>query len=93
MLREDLGKLAARNRHELLRCWELSHRALVGEAHIRHLLYRKETRWPGFYYRSDYPDMDEANWKVFVNSRYDPESGNWDVFTKPCLDIFKKTSV
>lgn len=89
MFKEDLGKLAARNRHELLRCWELVHRAWVGEAHIRHLLHRKETRWPGFYYRSDFPDMDEENWRVFVNSRYDPVSGDWSVFTKPFINIFK----
>ncbi len=89
MFREDLGKLAARNRHELLRCWELVHRAWVGEAHMRHLLFRKETRWPGFYYRSDYPDMDEQNWKVFVNSRFDPATGDWTIFTKPMVNIFK----
>ncbi len=89
MFREDLERLAARNRHELLRCWELVHRAWVGEAHMRHLLYRKETRWPGFYYRSDYPDMDEQNWKVFVNSRYDPATGDWSVFTRPMVNIFK----
>jgi adenylylsulfate reductase subunit A len=89
MLREDLGRLAARDRHELLRCWELVHRAWVGEAHMRHLLHRKETRWPGFYYRTDYPDLDETNWRVFVNSRYNPQTGDWNVFTKPCLRIFK----
>ncbi len=89
MLKEDLDRLAASSRHELLRCWELVHRYWVGEAHIRHLLFRKETRWPGFYYRSDYPDMDEQNWRVFVNSRYDPQSGDWNVFTRPCHRIFK----
>ena len=89
MFREDLGSLAAQSRHDLLRCWELVHRAWVGEAHMRHMLHRKETRWPGFYYRTDYPDMDEANWRVFVNSRYDPQTGNWDVFTKPCLQVIK----
>jgi adenylylsulfate reductase subunit A len=89
MLKEDLGHLAARDRHELLRCWELVHRAWVGEAHLRHLLFRKETRWPGYYYRSDYPDMDEANWRVFVNSRYDPQTGQWHVFTKPFIQVFK----
>jgi adenylylsulfate reductase subunit A len=83
------GRLAARDRHELLRCWELVHRAWVGEAHLRHLLFRKETRWPGYYYRSDYPDMDEANWRVFVNSRYDPQTGQWHVFTKPFIQVFK----
>jgi adenylylsulfate reductase subunit A len=89
MLKEDLGRLAARDRHELLRCWELVHRAWVGEAHMRHLLARQETRWPGYYYRTDYPEMDEANWRVFVNSRYDPQTGAWSVFTKPCIQIFQ----
>ena len=89
MLKEDLGQLAARNRHELLRCWELVHRYWVGEAHLRHLLYRKETRWPGYYYRSDYPDMDEENWRVFVNSRYDPATREWNLFSRPCHRIFK----
>ena len=89
MLKEDLAHQAARDRHELLRCWELVHRAWVGEAHIRHLLHRKETRWPGFYYRADYPELDEENWRVFVNSRYNPDTGEWDVFTRPCLRLFK----
>ncbi len=83
MLREDLEHLAARDTHELMRCWELVHRAWVGEIHIRHLLHRKETRWPGYYYRQDYPKLDDANWRVFVNSRRDPETGRWDVFTRP----------
>ena len=87
MLREDLKYLAARNRHELLRCWEVVHRTWVGEAHMRHLLHRKETRWPGYYYRSDYPDLDDANWRVFVNSKYDAASGNWDIFTKPYIQV------
>ena len=83
MLKEDLQHLAARDAHELMRCWELVHRAWVGEAHIRHLLHRKETRWPGYYYRPDYPKLDDENWRVFVNSRRDPETGRWDVFTRP----------
>jgi len=88
MLKEDLGRLAARDQHELLRCWELVHRAWVGEAHLRHLLHRRETRWPGYYYRTDYPDLDEANWRVFVNSKYDPQTGAWSVFTRPYIQIF-----
>jgi adenylylsulfate reductase subunit A len=89
MLKEDLHRLAARDQHELLRSWELVHRAWVGEAHMRHLLHRRETRWPGYYYRSDYPDMDEANWRVFVNSRYDPQTGTWSVFSRPYIQIFR----
>ena len=56
---------------------------------MRHLLHRKETRWPGYYYRSDYPDLDDENWRVFVNSRFDPNTKNWDVFTKPYKQLVK----
>ena len=86
-LREDLAHLGARNLHELLRCWELAHRVWVGEAHMRHLLHRQETRWPGYYYRSDFPDLDDQNWRVFVNSRYDAANNSWNVFTKPYINI------
>ena len=87
LLREDLAHLAARDRHELMRCWELIHRTWVGEAHMRHLLHRKETRWPGYYYRADYPNLDDENWRVFVNSKYNAANNQWDVFTKPYLKI------
>jgi len=89
MFKEDLEHLGARDLHELLRCWELVHRAWVAEAHVRHLLHRKETRWPGYYYRADYPDLDDANWRTFVNSRYDPDTGRWDVSTKPYRQIVR----
>ena len=87
MFREDLTHLAARNRHELMRCWELIHRTWVGEAHLRHLLHRKETRWPGYYYRSDFPDLDDANWRVFVNSKFDAASNSWNLMTRPYKNI------
>ena len=87
MFREDLAHLAARNRHELMRCWELIHRTWVGEAHLRHLLHRKETRWPGYYYRSDFPDLDDANWRVFVNSKFDAASNSWNLMTRPYKNI------
>ena len=87
MFREDLTHLGARNRHELMRCWELIHRTWVGEAHLRHLLHRKETRWPGYYYRSDFPDLDDANWRVFVNSKFDKATNKWDLTTRPYKNI------
>lgn len=85
--REDLTKLAARDLHELLRCWELVHRTWTAEAHVRHLLAREETRWPGYYYRTDYPELDDVNWKVFVNSTYDSGSGNWEFAKKPYIQL------
>jgi adenylylsulfate reductase subunit A len=87
IFKEDLAKLGASNLHDLMRCWELQHRAWTAEAHVRHMLARQETRWPGYYYRTDYPQIDDANWRVFVNSRYDPASGQWQVSQKPYVQL------
>jgi len=83
LLKEDLDHVAARDRHELLRCWELRDRVWCAEAHLRHILYRKETRWPGYYYRADYPKLDDESWHCFVNSRYDAATGEWELATVP----------
>ncbi len=87
LLKEDLAKLGAKDLHDLLRCWELVHRVWTAEAHVRHMLFRKESRWPGYYIRSDYPNVDDTNWKVFVNSVYDPKTGEWKVFTRPYIQL------
>ena len=88
LLKEDLtNSLAARDLHELLRGWELVHRVWTAEAHVRHMLYRKETRWPGYYYRTDFPNVDDANWRKFVNSKYDPATGQWEMTTRPYVQL------
>jgi adenylylsulfate reductase subunit A len=88
LLKEDLPKLAARNLHELMRCWEDVHRTQLAEAHTRHKLYREETRWPGYYYRADCPKKDEEYWgKVFVNSVYDAEKDEFTMLTRPLIHL------
>jgi len=77
LMREDAEKMAAGDLHELMRAWENYHRIWCVETHIRHIEFRKESRYPGFYYRSDYPPCDDENWKCFVNSTYDPETKEW----------------
>ena len=86
-LNDDMENLGARDLHDLLRCWELRDRVLCAECHIQHVLFRKETRWPGYLYRSDYPNLDDADWKVFVNSRYDAERGEWHMSKKPFIPV------
>jgi adenylylsulfate reductase subunit A len=54
---------------------------------MRHLLYRQETRWPGYYYRADYPRLDDTHWRVFVNSRYDRMHDTWTLMTKPYINL------
>ena len=50
MLKEDLSNIGADSLHQLQRAWELNHRVLASECVTQHTLYRKETRWPGYYY-------------------------------------------
>jgi adenylylsulfate reductase subunit A len=87
-LKEDSKKLAAPNLHELMRCWENIHRMWQAEAHVRTVLFRDETRWPGYYFRADKPKLDEESWHVFANCRYDPATGDWQMRTRPIHRIF-----
>ncbi|GMR03223.1 MAG: adenylyl-sulfate reductase subunit alpha [Thermodesulfovibrionia bacterium] len=87
VLKEDGKKLAASNLHDLLRCWENYHRVWAAEAHARHILFRQDTRYPGYYYRTDFPKIDDENWKCFTNSKIDPATGKWDFFKKDYVQI------
>ncbi len=84
-LKEDSAKLAAEDLHELMRCHENIQRMYQAEVHVRSILFREETRWPGYYFRNDFPTIDEANWKVFVNATY--KNGAWEMRKVPVLSI------
>lgn len=86
-LKEDSQILAAEDLHELMRCWENIHRLCQAEAHVRSVLFREETRWPGYYFRADKPKIDEENWRCFVNCRVDPETGEWKLFKRDIIPI------
>lgn len=86
-LKEDSEKLAARNLHELMRCWENVHRMWQAESHTRTIMARKETRWPGYYFRTDFPTIDEENWKKFVNIKWDPNKDEWEIMERPVIDL------
>ncbi len=79
MLREDSLKLRAKDLHELLRAWENHHRLIAAFAHMKHIQFREETRYPGYYYRADYLQIDDDNWKCFVNSTFDRHTGEWKI--------------
>jgi adenylylsulfate reductase subunit A len=87
LLKEDSAFLGAKNLHELMRCWENYHRMYQAEAHIRSVLFREETRWPGYYFRSDKPKMD-PNWQCFVNCTMDPKTEEWKMKKVPVKYLF-----
>ncbi len=86
-LKEDSEKLGAPDIYQLERCWENVHRMWQGEAHVRTMLFREETRWPGYYFRSDTPTMDEENWHCFANCTYVSSSGEWEMSKKDVWNI------
>jgi len=83
-MKEDAQKLAASDLNELMRCWENVHRMWQAESHIRTVLYREETRWPGYYFRTDFPGMKEE-WEAFANCRWDPDTGEWEMIKREIL--------
>jgi adenylylsulfate reductase subunit A len=88
-MHEDSEKLAGGDLHELMRCWEMKHRLWTVEAHCRHIQFRKETRYPGFYYNADHPGQDDAEWFCFTNSKYDPATGQWECKKVPHVRLFE----
>ena len=88
LLKEDSLKLGAPDLHELMRCWENVHRMWQAEAHVRTLLFRDETRWPGYYFRADKPGIDNKNWDAFANCKCDPNTNKWEMIKRPILRIY-----
>jgi adenylylsulfate reductase subunit A len=89
-LKEDAQRLRAKDLHELMRAWENRHRLLAAEAHVKHVQFREETRYPGFYYRMDRNFVDDENWRCFVNSVYDRRTGAWTCFKRAHRDLVRK---
>ena len=86
-LREDLDKLGAEDLHQLQRAWELQHRVLASESVTHHTMFRKETRWPGYYYRGDHMKLDDNDWHCFTLSQYHKETGEWEMEKAPVYHI------
>jgi adenylylsulfate reductase subunit A len=89
MLKEDSLKMRAKDLHELLRAWENYHRIMSAEAHMKHIQFREETRYPGFYYHCDYNYIDDVNWKCFSNSTYDKKTKKWALKKVPYVQVIK----
>ena len=93
MLKEDALVVRAKDLHELLRAWENTHRVLTAESHMKHIQFREETRYPGFYYRMDKNFVDEENWHCFVNSVYDRDTKTWNCFKRAHKDLVDKSKL
>ncbi|MFQ5596530.1 MAG: adenylyl-sulfate reductase subunit alpha [Nitrospiria bacterium] len=83
----EANQLIAEDLHQLMKAHEIIDRVDVAQVLVEHLSYRKETRWPTYHTRRDYPDRDDVNWLKFVNSVRDPKSGEIQMTTRPYEQI------
>jgi adenylylsulfate reductase subunit A len=59
---------------------------MQAETHVRTMLAREETRWPGYYFRADMPKMDNDNWLKFINIKMNA-SGEMEIIERPIYKI------
>ncbi|MTI61789.1 MAG: adenylyl-sulfate reductase subunit alpha [Firmicutes bacterium] len=86
LLKKDLELLKADTFHQLMLVHEVIDRVDVARILVEHLLYREETRWPGYQTRIDYPLRNEK-WLKFINSYSDPETGKIQVLEREHIPL------
>ncbi len=82
-LPDQFDQLVVEDTHDLMRAHEVLDRVVVAQVLVEHLMARKETRWPAYQTRTDYPERDDLNWLHFVNTRRDPANGEISVIMHP----------
>ncbi|HEX7635497.1 MAG TPA: fumarate reductase/succinate dehydrogenase flavoprotein subunit, partial [Noviherbaspirillum sp.] len=80
-IREDLGRLSARNPHELMRALEVHAIRDCAEMAARASLYRTESRWGLYHYRVDHPERNDRDW--FVHVQLKKEQDRMTCFKRP----------
>ncbi|GHT89655.1 fumarate reductase/succinate dehydrogenase flavoprotein subunit [Betaproteobacteria bacterium] len=84
-IRADLEHLKAANPHELMRVMELYAILDCAELAARASLFRTESRWGLYHYRTDYPERNDADWFAFVQIRKGT-NGEMEIFKRPVPD-------
>ncbi len=82
IMKEQTDRLFATDLHGLMLVHDVIDRLDVSEVVIMHLRERRETRWPGWQTRTDYPEVD-PKLDCFINSKKDPETGGIKMFKRP----------
>lgn len=81
-IRADLDSMKARNPHELMRAMEVYAILDCAELAARASLFRKESRWGLYHYRTDYPHRNDQDWFAFVEVRKGAD-GQPEFFKRP----------
>ncbi|MEK6693700.1 MAG: adenylyl-sulfate reductase subunit alpha [Nitrospirota bacterium] len=86
MMKKQVDKLFAIDLHTLMLVHDVIDRLDVSEVVVMHLRERRETRWPGWQTRTDYPDID-PDLDCFINSRKNQKTGEIEMIKRPYEQI------
>lgn len=81
-LADHVRYLRAENSYDVVGCLEVVDRLEVAQVLVEHLYHRKETRWPCYQTRVDYPDRDDNHWLKYINSVRDRSSGEIRIYKR-----------
>ncbi len=81
-IRADLDHMKARNPHELMRAMEVHAILDCAELAAKASLYRTESRWGLYHYRTDFEGRNDAEWFNFVEIRKGAD-GQPELFKRP----------
>lgn len=81
-IRADLDQMKARNPHELMRAMEVHAILDCAELAAKASLYRTESRWGLYHYRTDFDGRNDAEWFNFVEIRKGAD-GQPELFKRP----------
>ncbi len=73
--------ISAAGGHELMRAHDTLDRILLARILVEHMLARRETRWPCYHTRLDYPMRNDLEYSVFINSRMSDDT----------IEVFKRS--
>jgi adenylylsulfate reductase subunit A len=90
-LAQRSNRISAATPHDLMRTHETADRIVLARQLVEHLLARRETRWPCYQTRLDYPVRDNDEFRVFINSRL--ANGRISVCKRGPAAPYKSTSL
>ena len=88
MLHEDLEHVGAEDYHQLMRAWELKHRALTSQCVARntHCFERRHVG-QATTIEVTHMKLDDDNWHCLTLSRRDPKTGKFTMEKAPLYHI------
>ncbi|NOY78218.1 MAG: adenylyl-sulfate reductase subunit alpha [Calditrichaeota bacterium] len=90
-LSDKTKTLSAANLHELMKTHEVSDRLVLARVLVEHMLARRETRWPAYQTRLDFPVRNDIEYRAFTNSRF--ANGDIEVFQRRLYAPYDKREI